>query len=88
MILAKDIISLTAGCTGTDSNPSKSHSGQSFFQAEVRVLLVTPHQERPHFHVFPIILSQATMWKRHFRNSLGGFPSCENWSLIGLMMVH
>ncbi|GBN55395.1 Putative sodium-dependent multivitamin transporter [Araneus ventricosus] len=47
----------------TVSNPSTAHmttiSGQSFFQ-EMRVLLVKPS----------IILMQAMMWKRCFRNSL------------------
>ncbi|GBM81563.1 hypothetical protein AVEN_190273-1 [Araneus ventricosus] len=45
MNVAKDTIKLIAGSTGTVSNPPKSHStthsGQSLFQAEVRVLLVT-----------------------------------------------
>ncbi|GBL95405.1 hypothetical protein AVEN_154807-1 [Araneus ventricosus] len=82
-ILSKDTISLTvSSSTGTSSNSSKSHStklsGQSFFQAEMRVLLVTPHQEKPHFHVFSINFRQETMWKRHFRNSQRGFSSGEN----------
>ncbi|GBN13191.1 hypothetical protein AVEN_30225-1 [Araneus ventricosus] len=61
LILAKDTISLTAGFTCTVLKPhSTMLSGQSFFQEEVWVLLVTPH-----FDVFSIILRQTMMWKKY-----------------------
>ncbi|GBO44490.1 hypothetical protein AVEN_40542-1 [Araneus ventricosus] len=58
MVLAKDKISLSAGFTGIVSNPWMCHSitfsCQSFFEAEVRVLLVTSS------HVLSIIFRQVT----------------------------
>ncbi|GBN68800.1 hypothetical protein AVEN_66073-1 [Araneus ventricosus] len=60
MNLDKDTISLTRGSTGTDSNPSKSHStmlSDQSFQIEVRVLLLTLWQ------TFSISLRHATIWK-------------------------